>query len=80
MSKKIVCPNILRVVNLAIKKGGWTIEDGTKHPKLRHQESGRMVAIACNKGDPRGHLNLEKHIKHVERGMPGWGMGNVVSG
>jgi hypothetical protein len=68
-------PEVRKVVDAAIKSGAWHIEAGTKHHKIRHIESGRMISFPKTPSDNhRSHLNLKSEIRKVEAGRPGWGM------
>lgn len=68
---------ILVIVNAAVKTGKWSVENGGKHPKLRHV-SGRIVVFARSTSDYLACKNLARDIKHVEKGLPGWGMSTEI--
>lgn len=71
-------PEIKRIVKAAIDTGKWTLEDGSKHARIRHA-SGRMVTFAGSSSDRQSALYLKRDIKHVEKGLPGWGMCQAIT-
>jgi hypothetical protein len=78
--KKPKNPEIVSIMNTAVKSGNWKIETSSKrakHSKLRHV-SGRMVTIPLTPSDRRAPLNFQMDIRYVEAGHPGWGMGNCI--
>lgn len=72
------CPEMRRVIDKALRSGCWHIEGGGSHGKLRHT-SGRMVVFGGTISDHRAIANFQRDIRHVEAGLPGRGMPNVIA-
>lgn len=70
-------PEIRNVVNAALSSGNWSLEKGSKHPKIRHS-SGRMVTFAVSSSDRMAAKFLERDIRRVEQGIPGRGENKEV--
>lgn len=76
--KIITSPELKKVVKAAIASGQWTLEDGSKHQRIRHV-NGRMVTFAASSSDRRACLYLARDIRHIEKGIPGWGQQQEVT-
>lgn len=75
MAKRYATSTEIRaVVDAAINTGAWHLCGCSKHRKLQHIESKRVVVFAVSPSDRRAALNLRRDIRHIERGLPGWGI------
>jgi hypothetical protein len=59
---------IKKIVRAAVETGKWTIENGKKHHKLRHIQSGACLPLAKSTSDVRAYRNIECDIRKVEAG------------
>lgn len=64
---------IRKIIDQAIASGAWDLEQRSKHNKIRHRVTGRLVVFAVSASDHLAEKNLARDIKHVECGMPGRG-------
>jgi hypothetical protein len=68
-------PGIREVVQKAVNTGKWVMEGRIgKHSKLRHVATGRSVPFGSTARCYRAAKNLERDLRHVEAGMPCWGV------
>lgn len=80
MSKRIASsPEVQRVMANAIASNLWEFIGTNGHTKLRHKASNKIVVAAVSPSCPRAAKNLARDIRHVEAGLPGWGMPNVIA-
>lgn len=73
-----VSPVVRTVVAAAIASGDWEVLPRNRHYKLRHIPSGRMIVAPTSGGDVRCAKNFARDLRHVERGLPGFGQSKDI--
>ena len=73
-------PELRKQVDKAIESGNWEFEKGSKHQRLRHKASGRMVTFALSSSDRNAAKFFARDLRHVEAGLPGWGQPQTIEG
>lgn len=74
-----VARDVRPIVAAAVATGNWELIGRNRHYKLRHIPTGRLsVAPTCDSSCPRAAQNFARDIRHIEAGLPGWGVPNVI--